>query len=294
MKTKKPGSSLLLVMLITAGILTVVFGTQRLALVQFSQSSRDEDNQTAYYAAKAGIEDGLARFRFAHNAETVTGDNNDYTWFDLSNGADLGKFADNNTPSLDPSHEYYGLKVDYRVPTLGNFGDQATWKSIAADGSLDLAGFPNSSSDYYLHYKIKFSQANGAGSPCLAQLQQIRTTDLGVTSYTLVTATPDSFLMYDSAGNNLPIRTSVSGSPALSNVVRIRAVGCSMTVAAQTVTSTGTAANINFDGLTTTVTSTGYFGSTKRTLVAQIDRASGTLLGIYDLTLYGGSGKVGK
>ena len=68
----KIGSSLVLVVVVMAVIITAVFSASRLALVQFNQANRDEDNIFAYYAAKAGIEDGLIRFRYNRDAETPT------------------------------------------------------------------------------------------------------------------------------------------------------------------------------------------------------------------------------
>ncbi len=47
-----------------------------------------------------------------------------------------------------------------------------------------------------------------------------------------------------------------------------------------------------FDTGTTKVESTGTFGKTRRKLVAKIDRKTGTILGIFDYTLYAGTGDI--
>ncbi len=289
---KQRGSSLLLVMIITASILVVVFGTQRLALVQFSQSARDEDNQVAYYAAKAGIEDGLLRYRYNRNSETITTDNKDNQWVNVSTGvAESAQYTDSTQPDVNPSQEYYSIKMTYRSPKLES-------KTVAKDSSVELTGFPDTTREYYLHYSIVFERGNTSSSPCYAQLQQVRSITGGSTStYESVRALPESASnpTYDSRDNNLHIRTGVVSGESIENTVRIRAVGCGITFSAQTVwhSSGIDLANVDFDSLTTTITSTGYYGAAKRTLVATIDRISGTLLDVYDMTLYGGTGRVG-
>lgn len=292
----RSGSSLIFVMMIVAGIATVTLGAQRLALVQFGQSVADEDNIAAYYAAKAGIEDGLARFRFSRNTDTVQSGNS-YTAerYDVTAGQSLGYIADNtaitSASGYQPTHQYYDLKVAYRAPSLAGV-------AIAQDDTLELTGFPDSATDYYLRYQ--FTWASGQ-TGCFVALQEISQTVSGTQIQPQVVATQvGSQTNYDSStGTNLLIRTGLGGG-GLAAKVRIRPYGgpsCAngaITASFSTVTGSSgtTSAGVSFDSTQTKITATGYFGTTKRTLLATIDRKSGTLLNVYDFNVYGGTGNV--
>lgn len=294
---KKRGSSLIFVMLVVAGIVTVTLGTQRLALVQFGQSINDEDNLSAYYAAKAGLEDGLNRFRFSRNADTIqSGSSLTAERFDLTTGQAVGYVQDNtpvtSTNNYNPKDQYYDLKISFRSPKLDNI-------SINQDDRFELTGFPDSANDYYLYYKLTWP----AGShDCFVSLQQSLQGAGGNQTYNQVIANQaGNGLVYDSgsAGTNLLIRTAAGGG-TLANTVLVRpfapdaSTNCNVTASFQTVQGSGgtTAANVDFDSTQTLITTTGYIGTTKRTLLGTIDRKSGQLLSVYDFNVFAGNGNI--
>jgi len=310
------GSSLILVLVVIASIMTVVLGTQRVSLVQFAQSNREEDSLFALYAAKAGIEDGLARFRHYRDVETKL---NHVFRFDLNSGvAQYGTVVvgpdDHEVPkyipiqafasvagpagSYKPAHQYYDLGIDFKSTRIGVFipldlggGPSPTSPILTRDSAFQLTGFDKTLS-YYLRYGFKFFNPPGGGS-CDAASVQLQAIGENGTILSQVNAAPDLGDIYDSASRaNLPINTGVAGV----SFVRIRPYGCDVRMAFIAVDSSGIPNGIRIDGLMnsdntkfiTRLTSTGYFGQAKRTLIGEIDRTSGQLLGIYDFNAYAG------
>lgn len=304
--TKRSGSSILMVLLIISGILVIVFATQRISLVQFSQSNREEDNLVAYYAAKAGIEDGLARYRFNRDTETLA--NNVFRFgltaatapaspYEVAATEDIGATAGIN---YDPKEQYYDMKMTYRVPRLG-FSSSAPanpdWtiaKTVVKDTTVTLTGFQQVGDPitYYLRSVFRF-----VGPSCgnaFVQVEQIRNGAIINQTQVRYDAT-DGITDSRDTNANWEIKT-ISDAATL---VRFRPFFCDAQFALVTSTSTngtgvGTNKGPDIDSLTTTVTATGYYGASKRTLVADIDRTSGKLIGIYDFNLYAGGGDIRK
>lgn len=314
---KGRGSALIMVMLVVAGITTIIFSTQRIALVQFSQSVREEDNLAATYAAQAGIEDGLARYRFEKNTETTP----DYKFrFNLTKGtfpvnpteptseiAVETNIEDGIDGDYDPNFQYYDLVVNYKTQFInvngGNGGDGSFDFSTAndilkKDSAINLTGFPDNNDDYYLRYGFRFSESCADKALAFVALQQ---TAIDVTGKTIISqdlakyenAIPDgsnNFRVIDSrATTNIFIKNTTSRVTSIA----VRAFYCDVEFAFITSKSSigdgnGIDAGPEFDSLTTEVLSTGYFGSAKRTLIAQVDRTSGELIGIFDFLLYAG------
>jgi len=291
--SEKPGSSLILVLLIIAGIVTVIFGTQRLALVQFSQSISEEDNLFAQKAAEAGVEDALRRLRETIDVETPAGQ---VFRFDLTGGASLDLVAANtdirDSANFNPAHQYYDFSVDFRSDRVGDFDVMSNSPDLARDDSLEISGFPNTTNPdiYYLRYKFLFADIT---SSCTVQLQQIRDTGSGTLTYDQLTIHPETGGSFDSKDHgNLAIHT---GSGDLSNVVRLRIYGCSAKYAYQTVQGLNntTPANVSVDSQISTIIATGYAGGkAKRTLYAIFDRKKGRLINIYDFNIYSGQGSI--
>lgn len=318
--TKRRGSSLLLVLLMISGISVVVFASQRLGLVQFSQSNREEDNIFAHYAAQAGIEDGLARYRFSRNAQTegsrrdpqaaVTFPLDDKFYF----GLDSAKNANSNNPdiraiddlSYDTAGQYYQLTIMYRS---GQFGINkivnppsfsSTAKLIKKDTSVTLSGFEYKESPYYLAYLMQFDQAcleTGSGSQAFVQLEQIDDSNQSILSQKRVTTTGDvnndGFITSVETSSNWEIKSK----PNSTLNVRLRPYYCDVTIGmVNSISTSGPSTNDPpgplIDTLTTTITSTGFYGNAKKTLVADIDRVSNSLIGVYDYNLYAGGGNV--
>lgn len=164
----KPGSSLILVVVIISALIIVVFGANRLALVQYNQSTRDEDNVLALYAAKAGIEDGLLRFRYHHDTETASGK---VFRFGLTDGQNQAQLVDENSSiagfnvstlglKYAPNKQYYDLSVNYKTQLLGDFNfagaPNQTIPKIGRDDFVELSGFEQIEPFYYLRIAFKF------------------------------------------------------------------------------------------------------------------------------------------
>jgi hypothetical protein len=283
-------------MLITAGIVTVIFGTQRIALVQFSQTSRQEDNINALYAAKAGIEDGLMRVRYNPDVET---DKDKAFSFNLSSATafDIGV---KEPPDFSPVEAGYVMSIVYRKPYTGDWDQKGYAHLIAQDSALELKNFKDGDE---LYYRLWFSRGDAyydSDSPpppgsdtCFAQItvndQTTRTTSREIFSYLYANnrggtflndgTTGDDTYYFDSQKQNKNIDVTKNSS------IQLFAVGCDVHFSAG-VNNTG--GNNTIDSLKTTITSTGYYGSAKRTLIAEVDRKTGTLLTVYEFTGYAG------
>lgn len=300
--TKKRGVGLILVLLVIAGVLVIVLATQRLALVQFSQSTAEEDNIFAYYAAKAAVEDGLLRFRHERNSEIPDGK---VHRFALSLGSDLGEVDESEdlrtTSNYQPNYQYYDLKIKYRTGQIGDFSDMTKSPILTRDNVVTLTGFEprpqtgEGDSTYYLNYAFKFE--GNLGQNCLVQLIQTRILNDGNRQEyePIVVRKPPVGDTFNSAATaNLLIAASTGGANTTAQL-RIRPVDCDIRYALQTVsfpTGTQEAGSVKFDGLKTYITAIGYYGQARRTLVAEIDRSSGTLLNIFDFGLYAGGGDI--
>lgn len=303
-KQQKTGSSILMVLLIISGVLVVVFAAQRISLVQFSQSSREEDNILAYYAAKAGIEDGLARYRFNRDVQTLSGKAFRYgitsarypqtATFEVDNNEDLSSTAGLN---YDPKEQYYDLEVKYKVPSIGiatnGTLDWASAKTAAKDTAVELTGFENRADNlpYYLRHAFQFQCSDNRA---FVQLEQITE---GGQVLTQKQVRWGGNPIYDSMGvnENWDIKTTND----ITTTLRFRPYFCDVKFALITSTTTsgsgvGTTRGPEIDSLTTVITATGYYGSSKRTLVAEVNRISGALIGIYDYNLYAGGGNVSR
>lgn len=292
---KKNGSALIFVLIIIAGIVTVTIGGQRLSLVQFNQATRQEDNTFAYYGARAGIEDGLLRFRHQRNVQTGEGK---VHRFDVTAGVSAGEVEESVISSsnidgfYDPTHQYYDLSIDYKTDLIGNFAFDGDAPTLERDKEIQLTGFPKDSGldTYYLRYGFKFveNKPNECDN-AFVQIQQITETGTSPIYAQVQAPSVAGKFISNVNGSNMPIKSSGN----LASYVRIRPYHCDVKYAFTTTTGTNTeSGGPEFDSLITKITATGYFGKAKRTLQAQIDRKSGTLINIYDFNLYSGQGNI--
>lgn len=294
--------------MVMAVIITAVFGASRLTLVQFNQANRDEDNIFALYAAKAGVEDGLLRFRYNRDAETTSADGSTATIqrFDLTAGSNAGEVTAiqpiTAVANYSPAKQYYDMKLNFRGDQIGNFAANTTY-NITKDDILELTGFPTWTDKYYLRYRFDFI---GTGTECdnaLVQIQQVRGTNDSQRPiiYDQVTVKkPAVSFIVDSreSSSNMFVRTDPSqNTQQATSSIRLRPYGCSVKYSlATSKTDNGDGQGVDkgpaFDNFKSIITSTGYYGAAKRTLIAEIDRSSGQLIGVYDFNLYSGTGNI--
>ncbi len=302
MRRSQRGSALVFVLIIIAGIVTVTVGTQRLSLVQFNQATREEDNTFALYAAKAGLEDGLLRFRYERDVETVSDQVHRFNitkgeW--VSNREISKDTAINATPNYAASDQYYDLSINFKTNQIGDFVDMPQSPEMKQDEEIQLTGFPNIGNDYYLRYAFQWANAPGCqGRGAFVQIQEISPAKSGNLSLgqTIVripaTGNPAT---YQSNANQANIL--LKNSTSLTSVIRVRAYHCPVRFAFKTSLSNNGLGNGNnagpaFDSLETKIKATGYFGTAKRTLEATVDRKSGRLISVYDFNIYSGQGCV--
>lgn len=289
----KPGSSLILVLLVIAGILTVVFGAQRVTLVQFSQSNREEDNVSAYYAARAGIEDGLIRYRFSRNAETTK----DKVYrFNITAGEVVGQDIDPSTPIGDPASQYYDLSMGFKTKQINMVSDSDPTPDfskslmLAKDNILELTGLAYGSTSF-LRSAFQFHDpiTGGVCTNAAAFVQIERRSEAEPPTLAQFRAEkPAAVDTYDSSENgqpNIQIDTA--------NSIRVRPYYCDVRYAfATALTTAGKSGGPEFDSLTANITATGYFGAAKRKLLATVNRSTGRLIDIYDFNAFSGTGNV--
>ncbi|MEX1123749.1 MAG: hypothetical protein WEC81_01090 [Patescibacteria group bacterium] len=309
LRGEKRGSALIMVMLVVAGITTIIFSTQRIALVQFSQSVREEDNLAAYYAAKAGIEDGLARYRFDRNTQTTPDKKFRFNLTKATYPPSVENFEidsdtgieDGINDDYDPNYQYYDSVINFKTTSInvndGIFDFSGSNDRLEKDSVINLTGFSQTTSVYYLRYGFRFASTCDPADldKAFVSLQQIKISSDGsniVSQDIAAYANPTvSDYIYDSAAiANMQINNP--GNSTVSSI-RVRAYYCNVEFAFVTttgITDTGDSRTIGpeFDGLTTEILSTGYFGSAKRTLIAQVNRQTGGLIGIFDFILYSG------
>ncbi len=302
---KQQGSALVFVLIIIAGIVTVTIGTQRLSLVQFNQATREEDNTFALYAAKAGVEDGLLRFRHERDVETAE---NKVHRFNLTDGDWSGQEEDKNKSisaesDYSPANQYYDLAINFRTDHIGNpdaLNDPDNSTPMKQDEEIELTGFPNDfGENYYLRFAFQWDEATLTECRNKGAFVQVQEATFASASGSLLSQKVARIPMSGNSNVYQSRATSdnllISSTGSLASMVRMRAYHCPIRFAlktAKTNNGTGIGANAgpNFDSLTGKITATGYFGKAKRTLEATVDRKTGRLISIYDFNLYSGEG----
>lgn len=298
-----------------AGVVTVVFGTLRVAAVQYRQAQAEDDSIKAYWAAQAGIETGLRAYRDNRNAET---DKDKVIRFDMDSGQIVkqnpndtsNEISRSSTSGLVPGHQVFDLAMSYKTTKVGDFNasdslDQNNNPVLNKDVDLTVTGFSPSADTYHLRYKMWFVSSGNSRQACsdtkaFVQLESISNGAV-YAQRTINKTTADPFDSATQSPSNEPI--FINGV-SLVNTLRLTPYYCSVKYALETVEdATGSAsANVLFDpGATnnpdnqnakTVVLSTGYYGDAKRALIAEINRSSGKLIRIFEFNLYAGEGKI--
>jgi four helix bundle protein len=279
----KRGSALIITLLIITVISAIGFGIGRLTIAEIKQSTRMEDSVGAESAAESGIEYGLLLYRYNHdvqlskdcpdasgNCNTIpTGETiNDAKNFDLGNGAS------------------FDLKIYYKASVVGNPDDidNASNPILSQDNTLEIRG----DQPFTFKYTTPCSSSVRSNpSDTLNGKKCAETASLGSTlahGVEIKAVNSGFYSLPNQRLDDLPIDVS-----SLSNddIVRIKPWNTDIRYVAQ-VNMPGA----KMDAGITYIESTGYFGNTKRKLQTKINRASGSLLGIFDFVLYSGTGNI--
>lgn len=340
----RKGSALLFTMMIVALVASLSFFVGRSAVREQKIANATQESLGAYYAAEAGLEDGLARLAADKNLEVPS----------CAYGKWHGAGAKNATPcdSSDGVNFNTNLSIDnidklkgdaaYAFPTrirIARFGangaqtsnkDDAALLNIATD--LTSANDPAlNQNDYMYDLKItsktsKFGDTDAGGNPSGpgAALKNGATRDFDVPSGVGNPLAPDTLklfwlcdgvvncpisanlqitLIYSSGSGGqettkdilFPSNTSGGSSDintinrAATDLIKIRIKPLNADVHLSTVLTNVTVGAVPFKSDIVKVQSIGYFGGVQRKLQANVDRASGAILGLFDYAVYAGS-----
>lgn len=294
------GSALLVTMVITGVIGMTLAGLGRMVALHLQVSGSLEDSTIAFAAAEAGIEEGLVRWRFNRDIEVPDlpdgtemqesvpmANRVNLTTGETTSGTGIGL----NIPSTSPDSRY-DLRIWYKAPEVGTLADlgSATYPyRLAKDETLDM-DITNLGGE-----TISFTYQLGAGETGCALIE--------------------AKVFQEDANGNLLEEKTVTSQASENNVVlsissgaqkyRLRikpfifATCDSRAPAADSsyINYFMSVANLSenradklLDTGVSVVESTGYYGSAKRTLRALVDRRTGTILSLYDYTLFAQSG----
>lgn len=248
MTTQPKGSALLIAMIMVAAISAAAFGLGKLLLSDIRITSSLEDSTAAFYAAEAGIEHGLLKFRIDRTTEITTpisvnlGSGRTYTMttvYRKVNPPAVTVGCGQTGPAFIPqdcSLEFSTINPSNGNPLSGNFSVSWVWRSQPPD--INRGG-------------LEWTRVLTTGDICSDCRQLVA-----------------------------PSASSVVVSTANTKAIRIKPVGG--TLNSVSVRST---ANEPVDSRVTTIEAVGTVGSAKRKLQALVDRDSGTIIGLFDFVV---------
>lgn len=289
MEKCRKGSAILIVMLLITVLTSVALTVGYLAMAEVSMETSSEDGAMAYYAAEAGIEDGLLRYRYDNNVEVGSFDTTAplVERVNVTDGQRLhntdsaaDKFDDTNptNPPSEAMKQFYDLRIYYKTDDSGEYNDNIDFqkdRKIEKDQTLTLSSFGNQTVDVSLKYA---SNETGCETTkdCFVQFKGTNlNTGIAVVNF-------DDY----TSGVVDPIMNTKTVTVSPNTELKIKPWNMSIAykIKAETL-PTGSSNYIAVDSGITTIESTGYYGSAKRRLQARVDRKSGRLLEIFDFVL---------
>ncbi|MCX6806952.1 MAG: hypothetical protein NT135_02430 [Candidatus Berkelbacteria bacterium] len=310
---KTKSSALLIAILIISLISAVTLSVSRLAISEIKMSAGASESSVSYFAAEAGLESGLARWRWDNYIEMPSGATE--TSKNI-NRYDLTPYVGQNPikwENIDPTtgfgsdkkdHIYNQLKIWYKAPFVGE--DKVSSGTIDASDLNDASYGKDGSGSYAQHYLIKDQRSVEFDAGTSGSVTLYWKWTQGIPG-----STPGLGLEVEVrglAGGVETIQTNIYGNP-LDIVGAVSPDGPSGNVYWKQISFTGLTnpklyfrpwqGNIVY-GIQPTdptkkigtektyIESTGIYGYTKRKLLAEIDRSSGQIINIYDFVLYGG------
>lgn len=284
-KFYKKGSALIITLLVITVVSAMIFSVGRLAVDELKMSTQLEDSDMAYYAAEAGIEAGLLMFRFNRDVELsqdCQSPNACTSGPTLTSGEPV-KFDLGDNQSFD-------LKIYYKQEGgIGNPDLNDPFNPILKkDQPTQISGFENTDI-ITLKYTTPCIDSNFQGfcntTPAqdgeIAHGAEVKRIDANGEAI-------EPVLFYDEYEDG---RASTSGKDIPLNgasLIRIKPWNTDIrySITAEPITTDPAKIGAN----TTYIDSTGYFGKSKRKLQIQVDRVSGTILGLYDFVILGREG----
>lgn len=290
-RTNQTGSAILATILLATMIGLMGIGIARFSLTDFRLATSLEDSAIAFAAAEAGIEEGLLRVRFNRNVEVPVVDMQESTHqaerVNLTTGALLAAQIASGSGPYVPNEQIYELRVWYKQPQIGS------------GNSADL-----SRSDYpYRLYKdqtIELDVSNVRGQNLIFVYQaptgvvariESRVIQEGCGANDAFCETNKQFsdLAINHPGITLPIPAGGSGALRLRIKPYLFVAGTQTPASPSSYVAYHIRPQIStsiLDAGITYIESTGYYGSSRRTLLAKVERRTGTVLGVYDYALF--------
>lgn len=275
-KSGQKGSALLIVMLLVTVLMTVALTAGYLTMAEVSMETSSEDGVMAYYAAEAGIEDGLLRYRYDNNVEVGVFPPAAIELVDRVD-MEVSSRTSNISPTSPPTDnlkQYYDLRIKYKEDNSSSYSSNVTTsdKELKKDETLTLDGFSLVTT---VSFKYKSSQAG-----CTAALQNCLVQFKGTTD-------PGGVKIASFVSSSADQTISVFVNPGASLTIKPWGMNINYKIMA-----TDSSSLKFLDSGYTTIESTGYYGASKRRLQAKIDRKSGKLLEIFDFTLNSINGRI--
>ena len=259
------GTALIYALLITSIITAIGAGMAKLSINEIRMARLASESITAYYGAEAGLEDGLARWRWNRNVEVPKG----------------ATEKDKNAKDFNLEQGVkYQLKIWYKADRFGKFYNLSESDKSGTLTKNQVREFDVSDTNLTGIY-IKYEVINANTTPHPPQNIQHGVEVIQVDkegndwSTNFYDQTQDTVasqgkgITVDKAGSNIKI-------------IRIKPWDTDIKFALR-----ANPFEANIDSGYTYIESTGIYRDTKRKLVAKIDRTSGTILNVYDFLFYG-------
>ena len=326
---KRRGNAIIIAMLMIAAVGGIAFGVGRLTMVDTSNLATYENGVGAFYAAEAGAEEGLLRYKFDRNYSVpfdswTVGDSKifktDLTASTSDNGDPAGSAP---TTAAKADDQNYDLRMGYLGPFNGTYATSTgDFVPVNRDDEtkIDLSGFNFSGNDVNLDINFTLPSLT-VPNECEAMAELKLTVDDGVNvneykellNYDPTTCqfyppnlAPEKLLKADSGTTDIPNTKFDVKLTSVYSKITSRA-GVTFTAGAKIELSikplyysagikvypsaacSGCDLNGAVPGPFTTITSIGYYGGVMRKVVTNVDRNSGTVYDLFNYVIYKGS-----
>jgi Tfp pilus assembly protein PilX len=264
MKKNTKGFALVVTIILSTVMLTVVTVASKEMVDEMKNSSRLDNSLIAYYAAEAGVEEALLQYRYDKNKE-----------IGMPPAAEECKQVDNR--DIDATGKCvansFGKTSYYKLKMTSKTSDETKVK-VYRDDTYEIPTDNNSPS--YATPTWSYEGLSGGGV-MKVEVAAYANTDTGEIL--------DKQLLDMSANKAiLDMTCSPSCIPGTKKLIRIKPWYVSGPVANNPYIELTIPLGNNSG--TTTIESVGYYSNVARKIVAKIDSTSGSILNIFDYTIY--------